>query len=238
MKSVARWMLPAILAVSWLLAVPGACWAQFTVTLDTSKLNSTYTYAIDYQFSLGGASTSNMAIVNGISFGTGGSAGSGSTLQTIGSVTGNLQSQPIVLSGTSGGFADFTEDFTPGNQLQFSVNVSNLPQTGGNSDTFVFDLLYLDPTYGWLNIATDNTNNNYAFLEIDTNAGGPLTVIASASIDSNFTLLAPDVVSDAVSNAPAPSSFCLVLSSLCCLLIRMPALVIRRLRTAVFRRSV
>jgi hypothetical protein len=235
MKPIARWAIYALLAVGWLLAVPAFAWAQFSVTLDTAGLSSAYSYAIEYQFALGGAGTGNTAAVSGITFGTGGSAESAGSVQTIGSVTGDLQSQPIVLSGISGGYADFTQDFTPGSQLQFTVKMSNLSQTGGNSDTFIFDLLYLDPSSGnWYQISTNNPNFNNALLEIDTSpfGVGQPSYIASDSNDPNFTLPAPDTML----TAPAPSTFCLLLTGLPALILfrRWPSLLrCKAPRTAV-----
>jgi hypothetical protein len=217
MKSMTRLIVSLFSAFAWLIAAPTDCWADETVQIDTSGLSPGFTYAIDFQFALGGPSTSNMATLYGIDFGIGGSAGSSGSIQTFGSVTGNLQSQPITLSGTSGGFAEFTQNFNPGNQLQFTLNMTNNAQLGGNSDTFVFDLQYLDPSSGnWFQIPTSNPNFNNALVEADTdpNGQGQLTFIASSSTDPNFPVPTPNV-----QPVPTPGSLNLALVGMAALII-------------------
>ncbi len=207
---------------------------DYIVTLDTSslELQPGYTYAIDFVFSPGGPS-SNIATVSQIDFG--GGVGDPSSILTSGSVTGDGQSQPIVLSA-SGGYAEFTEVFTPGSQLQFSLNVTkqsdNSPPYEMDLDSFYFNILYgtcPNPCYnGFSNIATNNLNDS--FLEIDTNPGGQQMVCASYSTDPNFpNICAPTVVGTVVAT-PAPGSLILALFGLSALAVSR---ILRRQKGAV-----
>ena len=219
MNRLARSLVAGLLAVVCVLARPAIGRADLEVTVDTSALPTGYTYAIDYQFALGGPSTSNTATVYGFGFGIGGSAGDPSTVQTTGAVTGTLQSAPVTLSGATGGFAEFTQNFTPGTKLTFDLGVTNSPLSAGQQDTFTFGLLYYDPSAGgFVNIATGNPNGNNSFLEIDTSSasGGSLTVIASTSqgYDPTFSVPAPTVQ---VIGVPEPSGVLAALAGLPCM---------------------
>jgi len=209
MRYKARSLAATFLAVVWLLALPAVGHAGYVVTVDTSGLSAGYTYAIDFQFALGGSSTLNDAVVNGITFGAGGSAGDASTIQTTGDVAGDLQDEPITLSGDQGGYAEFLQSFTPGSQLQFGVNVGNMPQTDGGLDTFTFAILYYDSNGNLYNIATDNPNFNDAFVEIDTGSAAFPSTIASQSVDPTFPVPTSEVT--AVTLVPEPGALCLFL---------------------------
>jgi hypothetical protein len=190
-------LVASLLATACALALPTTGRADLNVSLDTSGLTAGYTYALDFQFALGGASTSNTASVYGLGYGTGGGTVDLSNAQTTGAVSVNLQNQSFILAGTTGGYAELLQTFSPGNTLQFSVGVGNQLQTGG-SDTFTFGLLYSSTgASGFANIATNNPNLNDSFLEVDTTTtqGGALTVITSTSTgyDPTFSVSAPTV---------------------------------------------
>jgi hypothetical protein len=228
MTRIARSLLRLCFTLVCLLAASTTARADFDVAIDTSSLSLSYSYMIELQFSQGGLNTSNTATVYGINFGTG-SAGALSTATTSGSVTGNLLSLPIVMSfypNTSYQSDDFTQAFTPGNTLQFSVSMTNYAETPGSYDTFGIDILYYDPHLNyWLPIATNDYNTNGIFLfEADTPGGG--NPGPYASVNSSFVIPTPDVVA-----TPAPSSLCLFLLGL-------PVLMLSRRLPTILRREV
>ncbi len=175
----------ALLAAAGLILLPATGRADvFNVTLDTSGLSSSYTYALDFSLAAGGPNMNNTATVSGLTLG-GGSAGALLAGEPMGDVSGDLQHLPINLFEDAGGFSDLAQQFTPGSQVQFRVDLTNNPQPNGGQDQFTFAILYLDPAGSghFFNIPTDNPNFNNAFVEIDTNASGAPTFIGSQSTD-------------------------------------------------------
>jgi hypothetical protein len=202
----------ALLAAASLALLPAPCRAGlFTVTLNTSGLPAGTTYALDFTLAAGGPNTNNTATITPVTFGAGGSAGPGSSVQRTGHVTGDLQHLPITLFEDVGGFGDFVQDFTPGSQLQFTVNLTTNPQPPGfGQDSFTFGVLYLDPGSGnFFNIITNDPNLNDAFAEIDLNASGPPNARGFKSTDPLF----PNVPTATVLavNVPEPSTLALFL---------------------------
>jgi hypothetical protein len=211
---------PLLLAVACLAAQDTTARAGYIFTVDTSGLPASssstgdpYTYALEFLFALGGPNTGNTATISGISYGNGGSADA-TSIQTLGDVAVDPASQATVLSGATSGFGLFQENFTPGDTLQFDVNVTNLPQAYGGADTFTFGILYSDP----LNIATTNPNGYDSFVEIDaglvdptTNASVAPVLTLSSSDDPNpdFNVPTPTFLPD-VSSVPEPASVVLV----------------------------
>ncbi len=211
MRTLLRSAAVALLAALALAVQPGTGRADFfQVTLDTSQLSGSYTYAIDFTLAAGGPNTNNTATITGLTLG-GGSAGALLAGEPVGHVSGDLQNLPITLFEDQGGFADLAQEFTPGSQIQFTVDVTDNPQLNGNLDQFTFALLYLDPagSGNFFNIPTDNPNFNDAFVEIDTGGSGPPSGIGSQSTDqADFPIPQAEVQATAV---PEPSAVILFL---------------------------
>lgn len=124
-----------------LAVVPGTSHAAQIVNalFDTSSLAGKGAFYINFQLTNGDPFNSNTVSSTSFNFGSG-MAGSSSTVQTIGSVTGSLNTGTVTLS--DGAFLnDFVQAFTPSSALGFQVTLTPPAFSGGTPDLFSFAIL-------------------------------------------------------------------------------------------------
>jgi hypothetical protein len=151
MRSIIQAMMRHTGALVLLLALFSATRGQaqsFTISLDTSSLAamSGQTFTIDFQFidgSIFGGDANNSATIDQFDFGGGGPIPGTESLS--GGASGSLTSTVRIVD--SDFFNEFTQDFVPGNLLQFrvtltdNIGVGEDPTQGGTPDQFSFALL-------------------------------------------------------------------------------------------------
>jgi hypothetical protein len=144
--------------------------ALYNVSMDTSALvgNPAGPFYLDFQFNDGSGTNdgNNTVIIDGFNV-----VGVGAAMPSGGG-TGDLGSS-IVLTD-SAFFNEVFQQFTPGNTLQFQLNLTTNVDAGGTPDEFTFGILWGSSLF---DIPT--TNPNGAFLTVDLT--NPLTITSSAS---------------------------------------------------------
>lgn len=187
-------MLPLLAAAM----LPGVAFGDviYNVSLDVAPLIGAPTgpFYADFQFTDGSGigDGNNSAVVNNFHFGSGGPAGSP---VTFGSVTGDLGSS-ITLTDNEF-FNEFTQPFTPGDFLRFTVTLTSNPESIDVPDQFSFAIL-------------DSTG-----------AGGPMLVADINSINPALLGYPSDALSlsaPTISAVPEPSSLWLLVGA-CCLIV-------------------
>lgn len=150
------------------------CTAQadviYNVSLDTSPLigNAAGPFSLDFQFTDGSGTNdgNNTVTLSNFDFGAGGGTGSPAT---SGSVSGDLTSGITLIDSQF--FNEFTQTFTPGAALDFTVDLTTNVDAGGVPDEFTFAIL-------------DNTGAEIPTL-------GLFDTLLLADIDSNSPMLFP-----------------------------------------------
>ena len=169
-----------------------------TLTMNTSSLVGLGPFTLDLQFVDGSGSpadlNNNTVQLTNFLFGAGGSASGGGT--ATGGASGSLASG--VTLNDSQFFNEYMEDFTPGAQLSFTIDTTNLADPGGTPDLFTVAILdsfgHELPTMG---VASE-------FLDISLGGGsGPLVTTFGSAPGSSPSLAAP-VVQPANTTAPVP----------------------------------
>jgi len=114
--------------------------AIYDVSINTSPLisNAAGPFSLDFQFTDGSGTGdgNNTATVSNFTFGAGSATG---TPTTSGTVSGDLTSGFSLTD--SNFFNEFTQTFTPGNELTFTVDLTTNVDAGGVPDEFSFDIL-------------------------------------------------------------------------------------------------
>lgn len=157
----------------------GICSADtvYTVSLNTNALigNANAPFALDFQLISGDITSGviNAATLAGFSFGSGGSAGTGSPFANSGNANGSLVSTVTLNTSGASFFNEFSQFFTPGNTLSFQLDLTNNSQPGGTPDEFTFQLI-------------DNTSSEIS--TADPSGSDSLIVI-----DLTGTTLAPQI---------------------------------------------
>src|SRR5579885_2048382 len=152
----------------------------WNVSLDTSALAAdpaSGPYALDFVLI---GSDGNRVTLSNFAFG-GGSSGPGGPIATSGA-SGSLTGT-VVLDDTSDFFVEFSQQFTPGGSLSFTVDSTAIPPSGNTPipDNFsMFLLSGYDPSTGAGTpiVTSDQVNNT--FLSIDINGPGATTPVSSA----------------------------------------------------------
>ena len=152
-----------------LIAPPARADLSFNVTVDTSGLagdaSLTGPLGVDFQLLQGDALVTNTASITHINLGTGAAVGS----PNLSSSTGNLTTG--VGLDDSNFFSDFNQQFTPGSQLSFTVDLTT--NVGSAPDEFSFALLQ---NYGTANVAeiptTDPSGSN-SLLTVNISSNAP-----------------------------------------------------------------
>ena len=139
----------------------------YQVALNTTSLvgNADAPFAIDFQLNSGNTSSGvvNRALLSQFSFGTGGNPGSGRPFPNSGNSSGSLAST-VSLSTTGGSFFDeFSQYFTPGDNLSFALDLTTNAQSSASPDEFTFELI--DKTGG--QISTTDPSGSGALIVID-----------------------------------------------------------------------
>jgi len=171
------------LAVTAALALASVASAQiqFQVQLDTSSLigNPSGPFTLDFQLNDGSGwgDANNWATISDISFG-GGSASTG-TVWTSGGAWGDLGSS-VTLNDSDPLLNDFTQGFTPGSWLSFTVSLSTQVDAGGTPDEFSFAIL----DNNFFNLPTTSLGTD-TFVQVALDSGSPMILTAS-SLDGSI----------------------------------------------------
>ncbi len=163
-------------------ALCGAQTQSYHIRMDTAPLvgHAAGPFALNFQFTDGSGNTPGDAnnTVHLFNFNFGGGSGMG-TSATINGASGDLASG-VTLTDTDL-LNDFAQTFTPGNELNFDVTLTNNADASGTPDEFTFAILDNTgielPTLGLADVGAD------VFLLTDL-TGDPLTLQTFASDDS------------------------------------------------------
>jgi hypothetical protein len=179
----------------------------YNVSMDTSPLigHAAGPFSLTFQFTDGSLAgdSNNTVVLSNFQFGAGGSASGSPSL--FGGATGSLASGVTLLDSSF--FSAFTEQFTPGSLLSFSLQVSTNVDAGGTPDEFSFFIL--DNTL--TELPTLGIFDLFAVLDIDS-ANPVLQAFDSdssrspAAGGSGITMAAPQLTAA----TPEPSSFILL----------------------------
>jgi hypothetical protein len=201
--------------------LPGSVRADaiYDVSIDTAALTSSSSgpFSLDFQFTDGSGTNdgNNTVTLSNFSFGAGSPTGSAATTGTVsGDLTGGFSLTD------SDFFNEFTQTFTPGNTLSFTVDLTSNVDAGGVPDEFSFAILDSTgseiPTLGTFDILLladiDSSQPTLYGFASDPSRG---TVATGESID----LEAP-VITSPTSQVPEPSFLLLLASGLSILALR------------------
>lgn len=189
------------------LVLSGSCYgsAIYDITLATSSLvsNSAGPFALDFQLISGDTTTGvvNTASLTDFSFGNGGSAGTGSPFVNSGNVSGNLASA-ISLNTSNSFFNEYSQYFTPGNQLTFQLTLTGNIQPS-TPDEFSFQLIDGTST----EVSTSDPSGGNSLFTIDITDSAPVALAYALTGDG---LNIVPLVSPATSAAPEPPALLLL----------------------------
>jgi hypothetical protein len=180
MKTILR---PGLVGLA-LLAVmpsPGRADLTFTVTLNTTPLESeggSGPFYIDLTLTAGSTVNTAQATINSFSFGTGGSAGSNSTITLTNGAAGSLGSGVTLNDSTN--YNDFNQAFTPGSLLTFNVDIATTSISTPIPANFSFSIL--DGTGNA--IATTDPSGASTLLNLDLTGPSPTIHTYSSPSDN------------------------------------------------------
>lgn len=198
-----RFVLP--LAIALAAAFSGRADSVYTFTMDTTALVGNGPFALDLVFTDGGDLNNNTITFTNFAFGTGGSPSGGGT--ATGGASGSLASGVTITD--SAFFNEYTENFTPGNELSFTIDTTNLLDSGGTPDLLTIGIL----DSGSNNLPTTGPVDEFLDLTLGGGAAPQITAYGSAA-GSAFSLAAPDVEPQNVSSTPEPSPYYALLTLL------------------------
>jgi hypothetical protein len=173
----------------------------YTVTLNTSSLAGHGNFRLDLQLidgsGLSADLNNNTVTLSNFNFGTGG-ASLANGVPTNGAI-GNLATG--VTLQDSAFFNEYSESFTPGSSLSFTVTTTNVPNPGGTPDLFTFAVLDSNgneiPTTGFAN----------EFLSVSLEGGSAPKVSANTSAaNTTYPLEAPSAVLNNGGGAPTAAT--------------------------------
>ena len=173
--------------------------ALFNVTVDTTSISGG-TYSVAFDLTDGDSVTNNTVSVSNFVFNGGGITG---VPNLTGGASGELNSTVSLMDTVF--FNSFDQQFTAGNLLSFTIDISS-NFGGGSPDNFAF---YLLDDKGDTITTTDPFGTN-SFFTIDLQ--DPLIIQTFSSIDANQLIPAPVVAQ--VVEAPEPSLFSLLVLGL------------------------
>ena len=185
--------LALLVAAAIMLAAHARGDTMFSVSLNTSGLDKTADYVLDFQFNDGSGTDdgNNTATISNFDFGTGTSDGLAST---IGGASGDVNSSVVITDNFF--LNDLQQAFKPGDVLSFSVNVTGNVDLGSAPDQFGFTIY----DSAWNNLSLDPTGALItADLPPDTSSGVTITSASGAQTDGV-------TVSAALTAAPLPMS--------------------------------
>jgi hypothetical protein len=181
----------------------GSCYGAtiYNVTLTTSALisNSASPFALDFQLTSGDTSTGvvNTASLSDFNFGSAGSAAVGSPFSNSGNVSGSLVSS-VSLNTNGSFFNEFSQYFTPGNQLSFQLTLTDNIQPSV-PDEFSFQLIDATST----EVATSDPSGGDSLFLINIANSTPAAQTYTAAGDG---VTVTPVLSLVGSQAPEPSA--------------------------------
>jgi hypothetical protein len=190
-----------LLAAAFVLS--GSCYGAtiYNVTLTTSALisNSAGPFALDFQLTSGDTSTGvvNTASLSDFNFGSGGNAGVGSPFPNSGNASGSLGSG-VSLNTNGSFFNEFSQYFTPGNQLTFQLTLTGNIQPSV-PDEFSFQLIDATST----EVPTSDPSGGDSVFLINIANSTPAAQIYSTAGDG---VTVTPVLSLVGSQAPEPSA--------------------------------
>jgi hypothetical protein len=200
--------LAAVFVLALLVTAVANADSTYTFTMNTSPLAGHGHFTLDLQFldSTGSPTdlNNNTVTLTGFTFGGGSASGGGSA---TGGASGSLASG-VMLTDTEF-FNEYMENFTPGSQLSFNIDTTNLLDASGIPDLFTFAILDSGgnelPTTGFAG----------EFLDVNL-AGGisPQVSTFGSAAGSTFSLAAPAVQGQSTTPAPEPAALWLVLAGL------------------------
>jgi len=183
---------------------------QYNVTIDTTGLINTDQWAADFALTYGGdpAVTSTVNLTD-FQFGGGTALGTNPTTvppSVSGNESGSLTSG-VTLSTVGGQLNnEYAEDFTPGNQLSFNIDASQLhaPSAGYAPDVLTLDLFDDSPSSGYyLSNVSTSALNGIDLLEV-TNSGSTTFDYTSLTGAPGYSVT---VTPQGIAAAPEISSF-------------------------------
>ncbi len=182
---------------------------DYSFTMNTSALVGSGPFALDLQFLDGSGSpidlNNNTVQLTNFLFGAGGSPLGGGT--ATGGASGNLASG-VTLNDTQF-FNEYVENFTPGTQLSFQIDTTNVADPGGTPDLFTVAIL------DGLGNELPTTGSANEFLDVSLAGGAnPQVSTFGSAAGSAFSLGAPVVQLQGPVPAPEPSSYCELLTLL------------------------
>jgi hypothetical protein len=187
---------------------------QLDVTVDTSQISANYTgpYALDFTLidGSGGGDFNNTATVSNFNFGTGGSEGPASPILT-GGASGSLAG--TVTLTESAFLNDFNQQFVPGSQLTFLVDLTTNPNTP-SPDNFSFAILTgYDTSTGFPTgvVPTGDPSGADNLLSVDIVGGPGQSFSTFDSTDGFVTISAVQP-----STVPEPSALIVLVELVCC----------------------
>lgn len=181
----------------------------YTFTMNTSPLAGNGQFSLDFQFldstGLPADLNNNTVKLTGFAFGAGGSASGGGS--TTGGASGSLASGVTLTDAAF--FNELVAGFTPGSQLSFNIDTTNVLDSSGTPDLFTVAILDSHgnelPTAGFAS----------EFLDVTLAGGASPQVSAFGSAPGGtFSLAAPVVQPATTMPAPEPSALWLLVSAL------------------------
>jgi hypothetical protein len=186
----------ALLGFGLILAVTatGRADLTFTVTLDTTPIQSQGPYYVDLTLTGGSTANTATATISQFTFGSGGAAGLNSTITTTGGATGGLGSSVTLTDPTF--YNDFNQAFTPGSLLKFTVTIATTTIDSPIPDNFSFSILDANG----IPVPTSDPSTADTLLNLDLTGAMP-TIHTYASASAG--LAAPTVT---MATVPEPAS--------------------------------
>jgi hypothetical protein len=162
------------LLVAWLVSAAATTRADFVarVSLDTAPLvgHPAAPFYLDFQLNQGsGPSPSNTAVLSDFAFSGGAPTGSPFL---IGGAAGDLGTGATI---TDSAFSsEFIQEFSPGTQLQFNIDLTTNPETNPPMIPDQFSFAILDSTFSELPTLDPSGSNTFLTIDIDSSFPTPL----------------------------------------------------------------
>ncbi len=195
-----------LLALAICLTPFGKADTVYNFSMNTTPLVGNGPFALDLQF-LDGSGTgdaNNTVTLTSFAFGGGGPSGGGTA---TGGASGSF-ALGVTLQDTSF-FNEYFENFTPGTLLSFTIDTTNVPDSGGTPDLFTIALLDSSGN----ELPTTGPASEFVDLSLAGGANPQVSTFSSAP-GSAFSLAAPTVQSGSPAPVPEPSSYWELLTAL------------------------
>lgn len=187
--------------------VPGTTWADvinYDISMDTAPLigHPAGPFSLEFQLTDGSGTgdENNTAVLSNFAFGGGAPVG---TPSLIGGATGDAGTSITITESSF--FNQFIQQFTPGNQLDFHLELTTNLQPAGVPDEFTFSILDSSgselPTQSFFDV----------FVEVDINSTNPAVQTFASDPTQSPAAGGPPIdiaaptATPSVSSVPAPS---------------------------------